>query len=210
MPFSFFGSNANSSLERLRRVPLDAMQRNAFHVEDEAYQGRATGGPCSLRCADLGNDVVGLTVEGGGRDYFFPWVPKGRGGVGDCLVPTGAPEGTVVLTGGMNGCAFQVNREDGGLRFYHDADSNSLGPVPGTQRCRVGYFDYATRLELGRQAMLEAQPRGSGGFYYAYYLMAIKLGTRWQVYASGVLANGGEYTKIRAGITPLMTSFDDA
>lgn len=213
MPFSFFGSNSNSAsqtLQKLRSSPLEAMQQHGFDVADQAYVGRTTGGPCTLRGSDLGNGVVRLTVENGVGDYYFPWIPKGGGGVGDCTVPGGAPEGTIVLTGGMNGCAFQVNRDAGSLHFYHDADSNSLGPVPGTQVCRVGYTDYATRLELGQKAMLATQPRGGGAFYYAYYLMAIKVGSRWEVYASGVLANGNEFTRIQPGVTPMMTSFDDA
>lgn len=144
-------------------------------------------------------------------DYYFPWVPRGGGGVGECIVPLGCPDGTIVLTGGMNGCAFQVNRTRDGLRFYHDADSCSLqqDTLEGDQLCRVGYRDYATPFDLGRAAFLDTAPPTDGGaFHYAYYLVAVKHVGRWGVYASGVVTSGSRHKRINVPF-PCLTSFDE-
>ena len=118
---------------------------------------------------------------------------------------------TIVVTGGMNGCAFQVNRTPQGLHFAHDADSCSLQPgqLAGNELCRVGYSDYATRLELGQRTLLSTTPpSGGGAFHYAYYMMAVKNGGRWGIYASGVVVRGSQHIRVPVPF-PLMVTFDE-
>jgi hypothetical protein len=54
-----------------------------------------------------------------GRVYYFPRTPSG---VGIVEVRIAAPDGTIVVTGGMNGCSVEVIQRGSTLVFYHDAD----------------------------------------------------------------------------------------
>jgi hypothetical protein len=165
------------------------------------------GGSCSISSKVAKGNVHHLNVSiGGGPDYFFPYVSAGTlglvNGVGCCDVPQNAPVGTLVVTGGMNGCALQVSSISGNYRFFHDANGTSLAGSaidPGNHVCRVDYKSYDT-LNLG-------QKKSSMGTVYAHYLITVKTSHRWEVWRSSILFGMGDYKKFSAGITDLLTTF---
>jgi hypothetical protein len=175
------------------------------------------GGACKVTCSKSKGNIYMLNVSAGTSAYFYPWRPTGKGGLGWVDVPKTAPAGTLVLTGGMNGCALYVNDNGGNYIFTHDADGKhmDLGAAAGVNVCKVEYKDYATPLELGKklfdEKIKEALGKGKkklGATSFAYYLITVKHGGRWKVFASGVVNVLNKFA-VSYGITPLITSFGD-
>lgn len=55
--------------------------------------------------------------------YFYPYINNAiPTNLGFCFVPATSPPGTIVLTGGMNGCSLQINKtaDERNLIFMHD------------------------------------------------------------------------------------------
>ena len=205
---SFRSNDASDVLDRLRITPETTMSRCLFIVKDEFFSSSFRGGACHLKCTKVGDDAYELSTmplgdHGPIHHYYFPYRSEGEGGVGECSVPIGAPNGTIVVTGGMNGCALQVNRgTDNQLHFYHDANGKSLQKrqdVGGTVLCRVPYETYSPD-DIGVKSAGEAMQAGRGNSFFVYYLITIKVNGQWNVYASGIIQDASEHrTRIPGG-----------
>ncbi|MEM9460887.1 MAG: hypothetical protein AAGF11_42380 [Myxococcota bacterium] len=205
---SFRRGDAPEILDRLRISPETTMGQYLFVVRDECFCGSYRGGACGLRCTKIGDGSYALTTtptvnHGPINHYYFPYRSEGEGGVGECSVPRGSANGTVVVTGGMNGCALQVNRgNDNQLRFYHDANGRSLrrrSDIGGAVLCRIPYGTYSPN-DIGIQSAGEAMAKGRGKAFFVYYLISIKVNGRWKVYASGIIEDEHEHrTRIPGG-----------
>jgi hypothetical protein len=150
----------------------------------------------------------------GTGDYFFPYA-NGMGPVGACQVPDGCSDGTLVLTGGMNGCALQVDKHRGYKMWYHDANGKQLAKrgTYGEARegnaplCRVEYDTYAGPLQLGRMSA----SRGKNPSVFQHTILSVKRGSRWLVVQTGILMPmmGSSPTTFRPTVSSLLTSFED-
>ena len=213
----------------MRADPSAAFEKCGFFVTSDVYQNTTLGGPCAVHCEPANGAVYKLTAKQGQGDYFFPYVHVTSGGVGVCIVPAGQAEGTIVMTGGMNGCALQVNRSGNDFYFYHDANGVSMAGklTPGDVVCRVEYKDYAGRMGLGEKLSVDfnrSESSGKGGMVHEYYLITIRSGGKWQVFCSALLRtsirktafwSGQDYNDITfAPFMPtysrLVTSFKDS
>lgn len=146
------------------------------------------GGPCTLTAEDSENkDVFRVHVKNGGNDYYFPWVNRG---VGEVKVPKDAPNGTIVTTGGMNGCALVVTEVGNHFIFYHDADSNSLSVIKEAQGQEVFRLEPKDYDPLDTGVKLMEQNPGSG-IYFTHQFMIVKHKDKWKVFTSSILLGPG-------------------
>lgn len=173
-----------ATLARLRLSPDDVFRSDDFIVET----GPGTGGACLLTCETVAPAIHRLRVGAGQGDWMFPYVTTQQGGVGTCAVPAGAPNGTIVVTGGMNGCALHVSQSNGMLHFFHDLNSRSMGGklVPGELVSQVGYTQYAGSEGAG-DGLVARYAASGGAAMPIHYLLTIRVGTVWKVYSSSVL-----------------------
>jgi hypothetical protein len=188
----------------MRADPDTAFEKYGFFVTSEVYTNTTLGGPCAISCKSANGAVYQLTAKQGQGDYFFPYVHVTSGGVGVCIVPVGQAEGTMVVTGGMNGCALQVNRSGTDFYFYHDANGTSMmGKLtPGTVVCRVNYDSYAGKMNLGDKISTEfnrAAVGGKSGMVHEYYLITIRSGGKWKVYSTALLRTSVRKTAFWSG-----------
>ena len=153
---------------------------------------------------------INVQSDDQGKDYYFPWVNRG---VGFVDVPYNASEGTLVLTGGMNGCSLEVRNNNGKLTFYHDADNKYLDALlpnrPGIRVCRVEPSSY-DNLDIGYK-VLEKYPLMER-YSYLHQLLCVKHHHKWKVLYSSLVKSQGdlEYNikeNFVAGITKFLTSF---
>ncbi|MBN8890550.1 MAG: hypothetical protein ABS99_01875 [Acetobacteraceae bacterium SCN 69-10] len=190
----------HAALALLRADPDSAMAKYGFVVGSDVYTAGNTGGACLLSCEPLGHNIFKLTAKQGFGDYLFPYV-NGTPGVGDCTVPQGQEDGTIVTTGGMNGCALQVNRFGANFHFYHDNNGVSIAALgivpPGNMVARVNYKSYAGPLELGKKLAEDAfntvntrTTTVATTAQYQYFCLNIHVGGRWKVYYSSILETG--------------------
>jgi hypothetical protein len=204
-----------TALQELRANPEAAIQVNDFFVDVRGFRPTANGVRCELggavtlaESAKPENGVTRLGLEAGGNDYFFPWVNRG---VGEVAVPINAPNGTIVVTGGMNGCAFQANRSGTNIIFYHDADNRYLGQLKqpeGTQLCRIEPSLYQ-KIPFGETLMQSI----GGGCVYLYQMICVRHSGKWKVVYSGILLGPGINMPILRSFTPgvskFLASFED-
>ncbi|MEZ5669062.1 MAG: hypothetical protein R3F55_16785 [Alphaproteobacteria bacterium] len=205
-----------SALSDFRANPDTAIEKYDFMVDARGFKTTKLpgvtnceyGGPCTLTEAKPSNGVTRLAASNGGSDYLFPWVNRG---VGEVNVLRAAPNGTMVVTGGMNGCSLEVRSNGPHLIFYHDADSNRLGVLKaaqGTLECRIEPRVY-TPLDLGEKIVGETIGDGSA---YFHQLLAVKHGGKWKIYACGIIIGPGIEMPVkkafRATVTKLMATID--
>ena len=114
------------TLASLRATPAVECARSGFICRG-ALLNSALGGPCSLSCQTF-SGVYQIDVAAGAGDWFIPFA---SGAARYCDIPRGQPDGTLVVTYPMNGCALEVHRRTTGNRFYHDSDGRSM-PVIDT------------------------------------------------------------------------------
>lgn len=226
MPNSSIADDGSIKLFKLRLAPDAAINDCAFVVAGSAaYGSRTDGGPCTISCEPLSNDTYQLTPSGGsGDDFYFPYVPESmNGGVGLCRVPIGAPDGTVVLTGAMNGCSLDIRQSGSDLVFRHVANGvpkPNLLPNDPHLKCRIDVRHYMLpQWEENIAASVgERSTRGmTAGAMPMHYLISVKQGGRWLVLNSGLLqvtsASRGQtrtsYERLRSlnSISPIVSSF---
>ncbi|WP_370980435.1 hypothetical protein [Agaribacterium sp. ZY112] len=196
-------------LQDLRNDPEGVSKHNDFFVDVRGFRTTPegnnrceVGGPVTLK-ESIENNVNRLTIKNDGSDYFFPWVNRG---VGEVSVPINQPNGTIVTTGGMNGCALQVNRDGDNIIFYHDADNRYLGNLKqpqGQQLCRVEPSLYM-KIPYG-QTIVEENPRA--GLAYLYQLICIRHNNKWKVTYSGIILGPGINMPIKRTFTPGVSKF---
>ena len=202
-------------LEKLKADPVSACQEYRFEVDSDIYQVQNQGGECKISCSKAAGNIYILKASAGTGAYYYPWRPSGVGGLGWVEVPKKAANGTLVITGGMNGCSLYVNDLGNQYIFTHDADGKhfNVANAPGKNVCKVTYKDYATPLELGRRLFEEKMKKALslykelGSVWFAYFLITVKHGGRWKVLASGVVNVKNKFG-VSFGITPLIASCD--
>lgn len=197
------------------------------------------GYSCSVQCAEIENNVFQLNISKGGTDYYFPYVLADSGGAGMCKIPFGVPDGTLALTGSMNGCALEVRRVSDGFLFYHDANGTCLANSPlqmGVLVCRVDAARYEGPGRVGFNTSLPYQrPPNTTDWlgrtvmhsmlYFEHGIICVKNGNRWGVYATGVFKKntkrrnligvdweitGEEWTRFSPLQRSLVAEFEDA
>ncbi|HEY1028015.1 MAG TPA: hypothetical protein VGE28_10380 [Pseudomonas sp.] len=189
--------NEKTALSLLRADPGNACHILGFLVVPDT-QLATHGGPCNITARQVDDNVFELVAtHGNGRDFFFPYRPQG---VGQCMVPGNCPTGTIVLTGGMNGCSLQVERQaNGSYVFQHDANGKYLQPQ-ATTRCRIDYQDYAGPLTsdgvgLGIHRAL-GKFEGKANRYPQNTLISVKEEKGWGIYTCCIVT----YTEPKTGI----------
>lgn len=201
-------------LAALRGAPAIAIAAWGFIVRGLPLID-ALGGQCTLTCGRYRQSSIYLMdVARGGADWYIPY---GHGEARYCDVPQGQPNGTLVVTFPMNGCALEVRFVAGQNRFYHDADGNSMpAPAPGVLKFRATAADYqgpdrtahmrALRYFDGAvQAQLDDPNQGG----YEHNVFCLKRGGQWQVYASAVIRLNGDAWQIKDRIPYHLGDFDD-
>ncbi|HEX6086845.1 MAG TPA: hypothetical protein VF266_20115 [Thermoanaerobaculia bacterium] len=201
-------------LATLRANPKTAIAAWGFVVRGGALLDDI-GGACALSCDQFRQtSIYQITVQDGAGDYYIPY---GDRAARYCDVPTGLPDGTLVVTFPMNGCALEVRDVNGVNRFYHDADGNSM-PLhpPGILKFRAASADYegaerTTHMRALRyfskdvQDKLEVKNRGG----YEHDVICVKRGTQWQVYSSANILLNGDAWQVKDRVPSHLGSFDD-
>ena len=198
--------SADAALALLRYNPEEACKNYGFVVEyDPNFFFTHFGGKCKITASLLNDNVIKLYASMGGNDYFFPYTHLG-GPAGRVQVPAGVDDGTLVLTGGMNGCSLQVMDHGNYKMFYHDANADQLAQedIDGEQVCRLNYRDYDGPLEMGEKVTSSEWP------YFLQTLLSVKVAGNWKVFHTGIIKSMDfKYSTYTSTITPLLASFDD-
>ena len=146
----------NDILSMLQNNPADLLREIGIFVEQETNDPLAfLGGQREIDFSELKSTnkidkVFKFSLHSGKYEcYYYPFlsrftdnsIPGSYLDVGHCLVPIDAPIGTIVLTGGLNGCAIQVNKTEDSkyLIFMHDKNSNSMD-TPEKQSVLLSYM----------------------------------------------------------------------
>lgn len=198
------------NLSKLRTDPKTVCDKYGFIVKNTLFK-EDSGGACKLKLRKLHGNVYELEPLEGNGDWFFPYRPE----VGYCSVPVGQPEGTIGLTGGMNGCALEVYKNNGNFDFYHDTNGCHLhknNDPPGERVCHVPYRTYAGALSIGQNQAADLSQKHKTSVYFQHTLICVRNGGRWKVYVTGVHSYGvsGKHSTFRPTISCLLTSFADA
>jgi len=167
-------------LALLRTHTSDTTKAWGFILRGAALQN-PVGGGCTLACA-VSDTVYEITATAGGTDWYIPFH---SGEARYCDVPAGQPNGTLVVTFPMNGCALEVRAHGGGVnRFYHDSDGRSLPAGPIAPKCRVNYQAMAGGNE---QTLVKAlrTPRVQN---FEHTLICVKDNANWNVYQTAVVS----------------------
>ena len=189
----------------IRTRPDIAMKACGFIVrprDDQYYQS----GRCSVTCRPLFPtriailDVL-LTDKGG--DWYCGYEENEALSV---LVPFGQPDGTLILTYPMNGCALDVRCEPGGNRIYHDFNGVSMPLSPeGNQTLRVTADHYMDRFDrhswrIERVAYRAGLKKGCYGYSFEHTLICVKQGSSWGVYNTAVSKGSGRQNNTRLSL----------
>lgn len=200
------------SLAELRRDPKAACERNVYLTEPgPRFPSGPVGGPCTIQGTDLSDGVFRLQsvpTEYSNSDYFYPWIQTG---VGSVRVPKNVPDGTIVMTGGLNGCTLVVSQEGNHYNFYHDADSKYLTPagIAGVEIARVRPADYDP-LDWGHKAFTRkflAVPGHQGDTSYGHCVMAVRKDGKFGFYVTGSMIINGERTRLPLGLSQCLVTF---
>lgn len=124
-----------------------------------------------------------LSIKTGGYDWYIPYAHDEAKSV---LVPFGQPDGTLVVTFPMNGCALEVRQEENGNRFFHDADGKNMPNVTTeTIKFRADYRRYGGARDLVAQEHQDMRDSsGNTNLYpgqFHFDLFAVKKGGLWHV-----------------------------
>ncbi len=157
----------------------------------------AIGGGCNLDCEAV-EGVYQLSVSIGAGDWFIPFA---QGTAHYCDVPSGQPNGTLIVTFPMNGCALEVHPTATGNRFYHDSDGCHMPVLTSIAKFRSVYNQYSGNnnrpaeifeRKYGAEGTFVLATDGtrspstliSGGFEHT--LICVKNGANWEVYQTAV------------------------
>ncbi len=214
------------ALNLMRTEPLTAFKDCAFMVtvkQPEVYMSREKKVILinNIEKAKSANmfQIDFENSEENGTDYFYPYV-TGETGVGFTFVPADCPVGTLVFTGGMNGCAIQVNKTVDGenLVFMHDKDAKSMSQDKWP--AILAEINEAYQEDTGRKTALDTlaselcrvEPKDymgedteDGTTFYSFliegrtrslacYLVAVKREGFWEIYNSPIVFDATDST----------------
>ncbi|MFJ4247458.1 hypothetical protein [Pseudomonas sp. NPDC089741] len=198
----------NEVLALLRNQPSVAISAWGFIVRGDALRD-AVGGACTLTCTRYNqSSIYRIDVVAGGPDWYIPF---SQGEARYCDVPSGQPDGTLVVTYPMNGCALSVHATATGNRFFHDSDGNAMGGlVVGAQKIRVTNNDYSgpdnTTQERCRR-YFGPDKDNTGG--YEHTVICIKRGAYWHVYGSAIIRVNADAWQVKDRVPYALGQFDD-
>lgn len=207
------------SLATLRSDPQNACMRNVYRTGPApgSFTGQGAiveGGRCTIATKEVATGIFDLTAVASNYasvDYFYPWLQRGVGWV---QVPKTVPDGTIVMTGGVNGCTLVVTELLSNYFFYHDGDSRYLYPglTTGNEVARVAPKDYDP-MGCGQKAFEEALAQASrkgtrpvGDISYGHFVVAVKTNGRFGMYVTGVMSLNG-LTKLPLGASSCVATF---
>ncbi|CDG81568.1 hypothetical protein [Janthinobacterium agaricidamnosum] len=204
------------SLNALRSDPRNACERNAYITGPKPGSFRNSGdfvrgGPCFIEASQLEAGFVSLlAVERNynNKDFFYPWLQRGVGWV---PVPKNVPDGTIVMTGGVNGCSIVVSESAGHYNFYHDGDSKHLdrSMIDGKEVARVKPNDYDP-LGWGHMqfinALSKARKMDEGAVDYGHFVVAVKKDGKFGFYSTGVMNLNGR-SRLPLGVSTCIVTF---
>ena len=170
-------------LALLRTRPAMACAAWGFMCRGDALTN-AVGGGCTLACTE-NNGVYNLGVTAGGTDWYIPF---GAGAARYCDVPTGQPNGTLVVTYPMNGCALEVHPIVNGNRFYHDSDGRNMPAVATAAKLRADadMYEGPGARAMGVVSRFDGS-RGVMAQNFEHTLICVKDGGFWNVYQTAVV-----------------------
>lgn len=217
--------NGATVLGMLRARPDDAIKAWGFITRGACLNG-LVGGAATLNCARHGaTSVYEVNVTAGGTDYYIPFR---QGQALYCDVPRGRPNGTLVVTYAMNGCALEVQRREGDiLRFHHDSDGRHMPVIVGSDRTRAFRAvsgDYSGRDENALHAMVREREKAERRDFlftgnFEHNIFCVKVGIQWEVYSSAVViartftqdgdARTNDAWQIKQGVPSLVGRFAD-
>lgn len=215
------GSGA-SVLRLLRTMPRNVCASKAFICRAaDGSLSAPLGGPCRLTC-EVENGAYRIEVAGGGGMDFF--IPYAMGAARYCDVPRGVPDGTLVVTFPMNGCALEVQAKGRVNRFFHDADGNSMPAGDRNAKCRIdadAYEGAGAKAATTFTAFPSAMDTDDGivGKNFEHTIICVKKGDVWSVYQTAVvisqaIVGGGlvgspRYTHVTGGPPVQIGAFAD-
>jgi len=197
-------------LSRLRDDPFSEIQKSYFFFPmdglptldpdhmTQGIRGRLSEKSYrSLRDRYYSVFKLQFTQEANGTDYYFPYTFGTDGGFGSVAIPYDEVQnGTIAITGGMNGCALEV-RADNERRqyvFYHDTNGNNhnaIERIGGELICRIDADAY-----YGREVIDEADRLHNRYPYYpinwVVLFICVYHKSYWMVVASGVYHYGND------------------
>ncbi len=195
------GSGA-SMLRLLRTMPRDVCASKGFVCRSsDGSLGKQLGGPCSLACEAEDGAYRIEVVAGRGMDFFIPYA---SGAARYCDVPRGpgVPDGTLVVTFPMNGCALEVQANGRMNRFFHDADGMCMPGGDRSAKCRIEADAYEGAGAVAA-ARFSALPNamdimdGIVGKNFEHTIICVKKAGLWNVYQTAVVVSqaiaGGEF-----------------
>ena len=183
-------------LAMLRTNPKTACAARGFICRGAMLNG-AIGGGCTLTCT-IANGVYQLGVGAGAGDWFIPFA---AGAARYCDVPRGQPNGTLVVTFPMNGCALEVHGRVSGNRFYHDSDGQHMPNVDtnfNTTKFR-GEADLYEGVGARSEVIFErSHGRDVISQNFEHTLICVKNGARWNVYQTAVVTTVNTRTGVHS------------
>ncbi|MEM9059092.1 MAG: hypothetical protein AAGD13_01400 [Pseudomonadota bacterium] len=190
-----------SVIAKLRLNPLSVVQSGGLRTgpKSGSFSGVQQGGNCQISESDAGGGITDLEAKSGaGTDYFFPWLQRSFTWV---KVPKNAPNGTIVMTGGVNGCSLIVSELGTDYYFYHDGDSKYLpighASIKGTEVVRIKPSDYDPGDSTNKifQGLLKSNQKAgiafSGDLSYGTYVVFVKVGGQYTVVSSPIISVNG-------------------
>lgn len=184
---------AGQVLALLRTQPKTACAAWGFMCRGLPLSGMLGGG-CTLTCTE-NNGVYDIDVAAGGADWYIPY---GASAARYCDVPTGQPDGTLVVTFPMNGCALEVHASPtpNHNRFYHDADGKHMPNLDTAAKVRVDADMYEGPGARASTIFSRYDgSRGTIGQNFEHTIVCVKQGGFWNVYQTAVVTtmdtNGG-------------------
>jgi len=184
--------SGDTLLKLMRSAPEVVLSRKGFVCRGNALKG-FIGGGCRLSCEAL-EGAYQLNVDpSGAGDYFFPFL---QDRASYCDVPKNAPDGTLVVTYGMNGCALEVHDAGKANRFLHDSDGRALdSPGRRQAKCRItadmyegpGAVAHGRSLAFANSVDWDHDRPQWNSTCYEHTLISVKSGNEWNVYQTAVV-----------------------
>ena len=177
-------------LALLRTRPFDAVRTTGFIIRTSS-DDRSQSGRCNVNCIPMFNNNSIVTLDIRLRDEGKDWYcGVKKNGIGSVLVPFGQPDGSLILTAPMNGCALEVRREQEGNRVYHDYNGTSMPQsVDGTRMLRIIADHYMDRHDRHFDRIKKEFDRigfnrkhTPCGFSFAHTIICVKRGDYWHFY----------------------------
>ena len=186
---------AENLIFQLRNEPANAIIANNYFLEtvDLPHDRIINDGVFNItgrlaRVNDFPIVHLDATVNDiGSPIYYFPYIRQKAGNVS--IPNINIPEGTIVATGGMNGCALEVRYYNDAYYFYHDANGVNMPLMKDgeVQLCRITSTDYWNE----DAAMLAVQNQSTPIVQF----VCIYRHKRWHIGAFGLCIRGNDFQR---------------